>query len=67
MILRSLWADLGLQTFTPRRLLRGTIPECLLHDYVFWHNADGSLSGYACAPLHSHQGGSWYGVLTSYG
>ena len=39
------------QTFVPRRLLSGTLPESLLEAYTFWHTPDDGLTGYPQAPL----------------
>ena len=41
------------QTFVPRRLLSGTLPESLLEAYTFWHTPDDGLTGYLQASLLS--------------
>jgi len=46
LISRSLSKALGKQDFVPRRLMEGLLPDALLNQYVFWQNADDSLSGY---------------------
>ena len=34
------------QTFVPKRMLFGTLPDALLDSYNFWQNSDDSLTGY---------------------
>jgi hypothetical protein len=46
VITRNLNQETGLQTFIPSRFLMGLVPEALLDQYMFWQNADESISGY---------------------
>ena len=44
---RGCAGDATRQTFVPRRLLRGALPDALLDEYVFWRNHDDAgLCGY---------------------
>ena len=48
----------NLQTFIPRRFVRGLLPEVLLESYVFWQKRDGSLLGQRRPPSAPSSGGS---------
>lgn len=38
VVSRNVCSDMGRQRYIPRRMLYGTIPDCLLEDYSFWQS-----------------------------
>ncbi|CAM9179352.1 unnamed protein product, partial [Ectocarpus fasciculatus] len=47
VIMRDLTQEnTGFQTYVPNRYLRGIVPDALLHHYMFWQNADETITGY---------------------
>ena len=45
-ITRNVSAAFGVQTYVPRRFLRGILPDSLLNDYEFWQDETDEMIGY---------------------